>query len=259
MRSLRRAVVVLGGLATAGCGADANGPSIAPTADFTVSCMSLDCAFTDGSSAAGGTIASYAWDFGDPSSPGNTSTKQSPTHTYTYTRLTSVSATLTVTDNHGATATHTKNFAVAPPARLSCNGANCSLELPEKASVTVTLTSHTCEAHGNTFIITAPVTDTLFTDGCFDPVAPVPGSTFQLNNGHAFTMGTQITAEVVSGVTTNKFGGLRLPPTIRVTGTYPTWTLVFDDGFGCAGSDPSCGGTEPNTDLIITVTATPSP
>jgi PKD repeat protein len=253
MRSLRRTVVVLGAFAAAGCGGDGNGPSenVPPTADFTVSCASLDCTFTDGSSDADGTIASYAWDFGDPSSPDNTSPEQSPAHTYTYTELTPVTVILTVTDGGGATATHTENFSVAPSAQLSCSGANCSLELLEDATATVTLTSHSCFAVGNTFIITAPVLDTLFTDGC----NTAPGTSFPLHNGGAFPMGTQVTAELVSGVI-----NLTFPPTIRVTGVYPTWTLEFDDGQGCPGSDPSCGGTEPDfNDLIITVTATASP
>jgi hypothetical protein len=68
--------------------------------------------------------------------------------------------------------------------------------------------------------------------------------------------------EVISGST-----DLAFPPTLRVrAGTaYPTWILEFDDGESgedpveCPG-DPTCGGKEPDfNDLIITITATPSP
>src|SRR5690348_3949903 len=67
-----------------------------PVADFTVSCTSLTCSFTDRSTDpdAGGSVASRAWNFGD----GETSAEQHPTHTYRYPggRFT---VTLTVTDD----------------------------------------------------------------------------------------------------------------------------------------------------------------
>ena len=53
-----------------------------PTAGFTYSCDGLDCTFANTSSdAAPGTIATYAWTFGDNA----TSDQASPTHTYTVT------------------------------------------------------------------------------------------------------------------------------------------------------------------------------
>jgi PKD repeat protein len=63
-----------------------------------------------GSNDPDGTIASYAWDFGDSS----TSSSQNPNHTYaaggTY------SVTLTVTDNEGATGSVTHSVTVTAPA-----------------------------------------------------------------------------------------------------------------------------------------------
>src|SRR5206468_487661 len=49
-----------------------------PTAAFTSSCNALSCSFTSTSSDPDGSIASYAWTFGD----GATSTAQNPSHTY---------------------------------------------------------------------------------------------------------------------------------------------------------------------------------
>jgi hypothetical protein len=75
-------------------------PDVPPTAAATGSCSVLNCSFDGtGSSDSDGSVASYAWDFGD----GTTGTGATPTHgyaaagTYTYT--------LTVTDNQGATST----------------------------------------------------------------------------------------------------------------------------------------------------------
>jgi PKD repeat protein len=218
----------------------------APTAAFTVSCSSLECSFTDGSADADGTIASYAWDFGDPTSSDNTSDLSDPTHTYSFSELTEVTVTLTVTDDDGDTGETTETFTVSPPAGLTCDGADCSLTLTADASVTVTLISSSCEASGNTFVILTPVLDTLFTDGCNTPVPGTPEATFQLENGQVFAAGTEITAEVISGLPNQG-----LTPTIRVTQGFPEWKLEFDDGF--------VGPEEPTpdfNDLVFTVTAT---
>ena len=85
--------------------------NVAPTASFTSTPTNLAVAF-DGSASSDsdGTIASYAWTYGD----GATGTGASPNHTYaaagTYT------VTLTVTDNVGATGTVSHDVTVAPAA-----------------------------------------------------------------------------------------------------------------------------------------------
>jgi PKD repeat protein len=68
-----------------------------PTADFSYSATDLTVDFTDQSTDSDGSIASWAWDFGD----GATSTAQNPSHTYDAAGDYNVS--LTVTDNDGAT------------------------------------------------------------------------------------------------------------------------------------------------------------
>jgi PKD repeat protein/uncharacterized protein YcfJ len=74
-------------------------PNAGPTAGFTHAVDGLDVAFTSTSTDADGSVASYAWNFGD----GTTSTEQNPTHTYADGAVRTV--TLTVTDNDGATDT----------------------------------------------------------------------------------------------------------------------------------------------------------
>jgi PKD repeat protein len=227
-----------------------------PTAEFGASCSSLDCSFTNQSTDADGSIASFAWDFGDPASgSNNSSTAPNPNHSYTATAPDTFTVRLIATDNAGAADTVTHNVVVAPPAE--CSGSSCDLTLQADATVTVTLTSEGCSAAGNTLRITAPIDTTLFTDGCNTPA----GTSYTLTGPAAgkFTAGSTIVPEVISGSSK-----LAFPPTLRLrAGTaYPTWVLEFDDGEsgagpGCPG-DPTCGGKEPDfDDLVITIQATP--
>ena len=230
----------------------------APTAAFTVDCASLECTFTDASTDTDGTIASYAWDFGDPTSADNTSTEQSPTHTYSFTELTEVTVTLTVTDDDGAETTTTQTFDVSPVAGLECSDGtpNCELPIEADAIVVATLTGSDCELSGNTFAVTitppggTPIEETLFTDGCNEAV----GTEYQLQSGAVFVAGTIITARLISGGQE-----LELPPALRLDetiNTYPVWELEFDDG--ARAFDPVTDPDEPDfDDLIITITATP--
>jgi PKD repeat protein len=84
-------------------------PAIPPTASFTATAAWLVVSVDgSGSSDADGTIASYAWNFGD----GAVATGKTATHTYaaggTYT------ITLTVTDNDGLTDSDAKSVTVRP-------------------------------------------------------------------------------------------------------------------------------------------------
>ncbi|MFF5715817.1 S8 family serine peptidase [Streptomyces buecherae] len=83
-----------------------------PTAEFVASCSEADlsCGF-DGSASrdADGSIASYAWDFGD----GKTGEGVKPSHTYA--KAGSYEVRLTVTDNSGKTGTVSKKVSVGAP------------------------------------------------------------------------------------------------------------------------------------------------
>ncbi|WP_457205393.1 PKD domain-containing protein [Nocardioides sp. P5_C9_2] len=90
-------------------------PNVAPVASFTVSCPQATCTVDASGSTdtAPGTVASYAWDFGD----GTTGTGVSTTHTYATGG--SKTITLRVTDNQGltsapATRTATPTVATVP-------------------------------------------------------------------------------------------------------------------------------------------------
>ncbi len=81
----------------------------APTAAFTQSCTDLVCQFDgSGSSDSDGTIASYAWDFGDTAD--NTATGQMANHTFSGAGDFQVK--LTVTDDDGDTNTKTTTVTV---------------------------------------------------------------------------------------------------------------------------------------------------
>jgi PKD repeat protein len=232
----------------------------APAASFDVECAALECTFTDTSTDPDGAtdITGWEWNFGDPNDPDAGSTEQSPTYTYSFTDITEVTVTLTVTDAGGATSTAEETFTVTPAADLQCEDGtpNCELPIEEDAIVTWTVTSSECELSGNTFKVTitpptgTPVEETLFTDGCNEPV-DVP---HQFQNGAIIVAGTVITAQLISGGQE-----LEIPPALRLDATintYPTWELEFDDG--ARAFDPVTDPDEPDfDDLVITITADP--
>ena len=159
------------------------------------------------------------------------------------TELTQFTAKLTVTDDDGLSSTNTASFTVAPSASLTCNGVACVLTLEDDAVVTVTLESRECTARNNTFRITQPEEEVLITDGCYEPAV---GTTWALNSGEAYSAGTELNAEVISGSLK-----LETDPALRVVGAYPEWTLEFDDGEDATPPEPDFN------DLIIKITAAP--
>jgi PKD repeat protein len=88
-------------------GTSGTAPNVAPTASFTSSASALTVS-VDGSASSDpdGTVAGYAWEFGD----GGTATGATAQHTYATAGTFTVK--LTVTDNTGATGVTTKTVAV---------------------------------------------------------------------------------------------------------------------------------------------------
>lgn len=221
-----------------------------PTAGFTTACNGGACTFTNTSTDPDGTIASQTWDFGDPSSPSNTSNAVTGAHTYTVAAATvQYTVTLTVTDNDAATATATQTVSISPPANLECpDGSSCTIDVTERSVVTVRMFARACQFDGNKLEIIAPIMQIIFTNGCAEPV----GAVYQLNQGNPFEAGTQIQARFTQGTPTTPPPTPPVAPQIRVEGSYPNWTLSIDDG----GTGPN----EPDyNDIVLTVTATAAP
>jgi PKD repeat protein len=105
----------------------------APTASFTATCAGLTCQVDGGASGdPDGTIAGYAWTFGDGKSATG---RQAST---TYDAAGSYTITLTVTDDRGATATTTRNVTVTePPAGTAISFVGSSTSNSNSASPTI--------------------------------------------------------------------------------------------------------------------------
>jgi PKD repeat protein len=208
----------------------------APTAAFSFSCPALRCDFTD-ASTDDGEIVSWNWNFGLAGSP-----QRHPFHVYAAAGTYPVS--LTVTDDEGVSSTVTKNVNPKAPVvtSLTCdeNGSapggfiSCTLKLQQEAGFKVVLNSSSCEAHGNIFRTTVPISATLTQDGCYEQ------SGKQLVFAGPFAAGTEIGAEVVAPLLAN-------PPQLRVSGEYPEWTLSYEDG-----------ADEDFNDMLLTLTALPT-
>lgn len=166
-----------------------------PSAAFTCVVTGFSAAFTDTSTDTGGTIASWAWAFGD----GTVSNVQNPTHVYTAVGTTPV--TLTITDSYsGRTST------VTTPVTVSSAAAGL-VSPPGYASAT-----YATSQDSDTFVATASLIFTLSSNG-----------TWNITNHALSVLGSgnwyYPTTTGIGSVFTGKF-----TPTLTTTGTY--WTLT---------------------------------
>ena len=79
------------------------------------------------------------------------------------------------------------------------------------------------------------------------------GARVLMEGGNAFDAGTQLTFKFTQGAG-DPDDPPRVPPQIRLTGTYPDWTILIDDG----GNSTEPGEPDFN-DLQLTVHATAAP
>jgi len=232
--------------------------NVAPTASFTSSANNLIASFdATGSKDIDGTIASYAWTFGD----GTTGTGVKPTHTYatggTY------NVTLTVTDNSGATGTVTNPITVSaanilPTASFTATSSNFTAtfnasgskdtdgtivsyawNFGDNATGTGVNPSHTYAA-GNTYLVTLTVTDDKGGTGTMQQSVTVSNAPPTA----AFT-------SAAAGLTASFNGG----GSVDSDGSISSYAWTFGDGSTGTGATPNhtyATGATYNVTLTVT-------
>ena len=237
--------------------APVNPANTPPTAGFTHTCNAANCSFTSTSTdAAPGTIATYAWDFGD----GAAAAVENPSHGYTVTAPTDFTVTLTVTDNEGATDVETQTITVSPPppgaegCTTSGTHVDCLLDIADPSNIKLKLTGISCTLDGERVVIPPPSGDQVFLTVCSRAVGDStmifggPG-----DSAFLYEAGSQATIRFVQGTAG---GGEPTPgaPAAQLTGSFPNWTINFEDG-----GNPGGPGEPDFTDVVLQVEAIPAP
>ncbi|MGN6445468.1 PKD domain-containing protein [Amnibacterium sp.] len=179
----------------------------APAASFTSSVNGLGASFdASASKDSDGSIASYAWDFGDGSAI-ETDTTASTAHTYS--KGGSYTVSLTVTDNQGATDTVKHAVTVAAPNQ------------PPTASFTSATSGLTVNVDGS---------------GSSDPDGTVASYAWDFGDGHTATGATAAHTYAAGGTFTVQFtvtdnGGATASVTRSVTVTAPSSSTLGSDSF----------------------------
>jgi hypothetical protein len=131
------------------------------------------------------------------------------------------------------------------------------MAINQKAVVTVTMASTACQFVNNTFAITQPIPQTLFTNGCYAPPSGdgTVGTVYTLtgtNSDKSFPAATTVQARFTQGIWNPSFPP-KGAPAIQVTGGFPDWTLGIDDG---GNINAKLAGTEPKfQNIVLTVHA----
>jgi PKD repeat protein len=233
-------------------------PNTPPTAGFTHTCDAATCSFTSTSTdVAPGTIAAHAWTFGD----GATADVNNPSHTYTVTAPTDFTVTLTVTDNEGASDTETQTVSVSPPpppppVAEGCTTVgtrvDCALDVTARSTIKLRLLGISCDLSHQR--ITVPQGDQVFLNVCSRTVGDStrifggPGDTAVV-----FEPGSQVRLRFNQG-TADAGEPALAAPAAQVTGSFPNWTISFEDG-----DNPGGAGEPDFTDVVLGVEAEPAP
>jgi PKD repeat protein len=229
-----------------------------PTAGFNQVCEAANCRFTSTSTdVAPGTIVTYAWAFGD----GTTASVANPSHIYAVVAPTDFTVTLTVTDNEGATDVETATVHVVPPppgaegCTTTLNRVECILDIPVQSTVKLTLLQINCDIVGNRITTPPPISDQVFLNVCRNGTV---GQELGIFGGPTdslivFPAGSQVRIWLTQG-TPNKGDPPLAPPAASLTGTFPEWTINWEDG------DNAGGEGEPDfIDIVLGVRATERP
>ena len=233
----------------------------APTAGFTFNCPGAVCSFTSTSTdAAPGTIVQYAWSFGD----GGTSDVANPLYRYAITLPRQFTVTLTVTDNGGLTDTETQTINVTPPV-AGAEGCvtkqmsdqvvvDCALNVPVRSTMKLKLLDLNCDLRKQRVVTPPPISDQVFLMVCSETEGKELGIFGgPLDELIVYEAGSQVVIRFVQGIPNNGQPPLATPAG-TFSGTYPDWTLNFEDG-----ENPSGEGEPDFIDVVVGVHATAVP
>jgi PKD repeat protein len=205
--------------------------NIAPNADFVFSCNVNICGFNASTSSdSDGSIASYAWDFGD----GNSGTGS--TSTWNYSSVGNYTVILTIADDDGATDTFTQVVAVD------------AINVPPVASFTATCASLVCEVNAA---------------GSSDSDGSITGFDWSFGDGAtgtgATTSNTYTTANsFVITLTVTDNNGATNSTTVTVTTTLPTATPIVTPTDTPTNTPTATLTATPTTTPTATLTSTAS-
>jgi len=238
--------------------------NIPPTASFEPNCYGEGCAFINKSTdPAPGAIVNYAWTYGD----GGISSRNTACfpwtercgmgkHVYSITGTSTFTVTLTVTDNLGATSVATRTITVTPlpPAVQGCTTSGktveCVLDIPARSSLKLNVLGVSCDLGGQNVTAPPPVLAVMFLNVCNKVNVGDSNGIFAGNDEglYLYQAGTQ--ARIWFRQSDNANHSLN-PPQGRVEGTYPNWTISYDDG-----DHPGAPGEPDFSDFVLGVQAT---
>jgi PKD repeat protein len=229
---------------------DPTATNIPPTAAFTPNCYGESCIFRSTSTdVAPGAITTYAWTFGD----GATEDYASPWHVYTISARTTFTVTLTVTDNEGATAVATRTVTLTPlpPAVQGCTTSDriveCVLDIASRSTLKLTLLGINCNI-SDKISTPPPIGDQMFLGVCQHTVGDAIGIFGgEFDELWVYEAGTQARIWFTQGKANHALN----PPAGHLEGTFPDWTLSFEDG-----DHPGAPGEPDFTDVVVGVHAT---